>query len=193
MAKSRHEPPLPLLVALCLCCLVSLLLLGLLWQHVTKWAIQRQPGRYEVLRVSDGDTLVVAMEGRRETIRMIGVDTPEVHKPGTPVQCYGPDASEATKRFIGSSRIRLSADPLSTNRDRYDRLLRYVHLKDGRMLNELLIREGYGFYYPYFPYTKSAAFQKSEQIARHRQSGVWKHCSPVPTDGGGHITNALLQ
>src|SRR5437868_547453 len=108
----------------------------------------QQPGQYKVQRFIDGDTIAVDMNGHSETIRFVGVDTPETHKPNTPVQCYGPAAAAYTKNLIGSNRVRLVSDSLSTDRDRYNRLLRYIYLPDGTLVNESLIQNGYGFYYP---------------------------------------------
>src|SRR3712207_1283445 len=66
-------------------------------------AEQSQPGTFKVLRYVDGDTITVDMDGKAETIRFIGIDTPETHKPNTPVQCYGPAAAAHTKNIISHS------------------------------------------------------------------------------------------
>lgn len=150
-----------------------------------------QPGLYTVTRFVDGDTIAVDMNGKAEKIRFIGVDTPETHKPNAPVQCYGPAASAFTKNAIGTKTVRLVSDPQSTDRDRYDRLLRYVYLPDGTLLNEKLIAEGYGFYYPYFPFTKSAEFARAQAAAQAGHKGLWGNCTPKPTDGGGYVSNDL--
>lgn len=97
------------------------------------------PGLYKVVKFDDGDTIAVDMQGKTETIRFIGVDTPETHDPRKPVQCYGKTASAFTKKLIGDSPVRLEADPLSGNRDRYDRLLRYIYLPNGTLVNEALV------------------------------------------------------
>lgn len=152
-------------------------------------AEQSQPGLYHVSRFVDGDTIAVNMNGHTEKVRFIGVDTPETHKPNTPVQCYGPQAADFTRHSIGSQRVRLESDPLSTDRDRYKRLLRYVYLPDGTDLDQLLIQEGYGFYYPYFPFTRSNQFSAAEQSAIATHKGLWAHCQPKPTDGGGYQSN----
>lgn len=152
-------------------------------------AAEQQPGLYSVKQFSDGDTIVVDMNGKAERVRFIGVDTPETHKPNAPVQCYGPAAAAFTKRTIGSQRVRLESDPLSTNRDRYDRLLRYVYLPDGTLMNERLIQEGYGFYYPYFPFSKSQQFAAAGEAAQTAHKGVWANCKPTQTDRGGWISN----
>jgi micrococcal nuclease len=148
-----------------------------------------QPGLYTINHFVDGDTIAVNMNGKTETIRFVGVDTPETHKPNTPVQCYGPAASAYTKNTIGSGTVRLEADPDDTNRDRYGRLLRYVYLPDGRLLNELLIQNGYGFYYPYFPFIKKAQFAADEKVAMAAHTGLWGNCSPIAKDQGGYVSN----
>ena len=149
---------------------------------------QLQPGSYTIAYYVDGDTIAVNMNGQVQIIRFIGVDTPETHKPNTPVQCFGPTAAEHTKSLILKSggRVRLRADPLSTNRDRYGRLLRYVYLTDGTNLNELKIRQGYGFFYPYFPFSRMADFSRAGNQARLERKGLWGHCMPTPTTDGGY-------
>lgn len=154
-----------------------------------KGVVTNQPGLFAIDHFVDGDTVAVQMNGTVETIRLIGVDTPETHKPHTPVQCYGPAAAAYTKNRVGTSRIRLVSDSLSTNRDRYNRLLRYIYLPDGTLLNEKLIAEGYGFYYPYFPFTKAAQFEGAEKQAMAAHKGLWGNCTPTPTDGGGYKMN----
>jgi micrococcal nuclease len=148
-----------------------------------------QPGLYSVSHFVDGDTITVNMNGKDEKVRFIGVDTPETHKPNTPVQCYGPAAAAFTKNTIGTQKVRLEADPKDTDRDRYGRLLRYVYLPDGTLLNEQLIKQGYGFYYPYFPFTKKTEFAADQQSAMAGHKGLWGNCSPKPTDGGGYQSN----
>lgn len=150
-----------------------------------------QPGLYTVKRFSDGDTITVSMNGRDEKVRMVGVDTPETHKPNAPVQCYGPAASAFTKNTIGKQKVRLVADAQSTDRDRYKRLLRYVYLEDGTFLNLKLIENGYGFYYPYFPFTKSDEFAAAQEKARATHKGLWGNCTPTPTDRGGWVSNDI--
>ena len=149
---------------------------------------QQNPGLYAVSRFVDGDTIVVAMNGVDETVRMIGVDTPETHKPNTPVQCYGPAAAAYTKNLIGQQKVRLEADPTNQNRDRYNRLLRYVYLPDGRLIEEELIKNGYGFAYTSFPFTKKQAFVALEGEAKAQAKGLWGNCT-VTEEGGRKQTN----
>lgn len=134
------------------------------------------PGHYLVTEVYDGDTIAVNMNGSTEKIRMIGVDTPETHKPGAPVQCFGPEASDFTTKNLDGQAVRLEADPTNDNRDRYGRLLRYVYLQDGTLWDQKLIEQGYGFAYLSFPFQKSADFAQSQETAEARRSGLWAAC-----------------
>lgn len=150
---------------------------------------QNQPGLYKVTRFSDGDTITVDMNGQQETIRMIGVDTPETHHPDLPVQCYGPAASAYTKNLIGTQKVRLEADPTNQNRDRYNRLLRYVYLPDGRLVQAELIKNGYGFSYTQFPFTKTAEFEALEDDAEANKRGLWGNCTVTIEASGREQTN----
>ena len=145
---------------------------------------QQNPGLYSVVRFSDGDTITVNMNGTQESVRMIGVDTPETHKPNAPVQCYGPAASAYTKNLIGTQKVRLEADPTNQNRDRYGRLLRYIYLPDGRLVQEELIKNGYGFAYTLFPFTKKDDFVKLQDLARSENKGLWSNCNPHQEESG---------
>lgn len=131
---------------------------------------------HQVLAVADGDTIVVDMYGESETIRLIGVDTPETHHPSKPVQCYGPEASDYTTGIAAGEYVRLEVDPLSDNRDRYDRLLRYVYLPDGEMLNLKLVSGGYGFAITSFEHTKMLDFVAAGESAKREKIGLWGSC-----------------
>ncbi len=153
----------------------------------TKTFLHNQPGSYAVKQFVDGDTVMVDMNGTTEIIRFIGIDTPETHKPNTPVQCYGPAAAAFTKNRIGSGRIRLVSDSLTTNRDRYNRLLRYVVLEDGTTLNKELVQKGYAFAYA-FPFARSDEFFTAMEQAQTAKAGLWGNCVPYqnPTTGQWH-------
>ncbi len=159
---------------------IALIVYGLEQAGILKPAINQlqklQPGQYTVLSFADGDTIEVDMNGTHERIRFIGVDTPETQDPRVSVQCFGKAAGEYTKQLIGSNPVRLEADPDNTNRDRYDRLLRYVYLPDGRLVNAEIIKAGYGFAYILFPFSRSEEFQNYEQEAREQNRGLWGSC-----------------
>lgn len=170
--------------------------LGVIWAQQNGWLsaggniiTQDQPGLYSIANFVDGDTVAINMNGKVEKVRFVGIDTPETHKPNTPVQCYGPAAAAYTKNIIGNNKVRLVSDSLSTDRDRYDRLLRYVYLPDGTFVNQKLVQNGYAFYYPYFPFTKSSQFAADQEAAMMTHKGLWGNCKPAKTNKGGYISN----
>jgi micrococcal nuclease len=150
-----------------------------------------QPGYYRVTSVADGDTIKVDMNGKTESIRMIGVDTPESVKPNSPVQCYGKEASDFTKKNLSGQTVRLEADTTGDNRDRYDRLLRYVYAQDGTLWNQKLIQDGYGFAYLSFQFSKQADFAATQASAEESKLGLWTACKPELSTGGRWSTNDL--
>lgn len=149
------------------------------------------PGYYRVTEVYDGDTIGVNMDGRTEKVRMIGVDTPETHKPNSPVECGGPEASAFAEAQLGNQEVRLETDPTNQNRDRYDRLLRYVYLPNGTLFNKLLITEGYGTPYTSFPFQKKQEFIAAGIQAKNANKGVWAGVCQVQDQNGRFKTNAL--
>lgn len=149
-------------------------------------------GSYRVTEFVDGDTIKVDMNGKVETIRLIGVDTPETHDPRKAVECFGQAAAAYTKQLIGDKPVRLEADSLSTNRDRYNRLLRYVYTSDNRLVEAQIIQNGYGFAYVSFPFTKLDEFRKYEDEARTQNKGLWAGCQPY-LDKDGHIHSNVAQ
>ncbi|HEV2770569.1 MAG TPA: thermonuclease family protein [Solirubrobacteraceae bacterium] len=129
-----------------------------------------------VVRVVDGDTITVRLDGREETVRYIGVDTPETKRPGTPVQCFGPAASAFNKRLIEGERVRLARGV--EERDRYGRLLGYVYrVSDRLFVNAALVRGGYARARTYPPNDRyAAAFGALAASAREGGRGLWGRC-----------------
>ncbi len=134
------------------------------------------PGAARVERVVDGDTIKVRIDGREETVRYIGVDTPETKKPGTPVQCFGKRASAENAALVGGERVRLVAG--AEPRDRYGRLLAYVHREhDDLFVNERLLRGGFARTLTIAPNDRFAArFRRAEDSARAAGAGLWEQC-----------------
>jgi micrococcal nuclease len=126
-----------------------------------------------VVRVVDGDTLVVEIGGSEERVRLIGVDTPETVHPQKPVEYFGKEASAFTTRMAEGAVVRLEADPQTADRDKYGRLLRYVYLPDGKLLNAEIIAQGYGFAYVKYPFSKMEEFRQLEREAREASRGLW--------------------
>jgi endonuclease YncB( thermonuclease family) len=147
------------------------------------------PGYYIVTQDIDGDTFQIVMDGKKESIRLIGVDTPETHKPNTPVQCYGPEASDFARQTVEGKAVRLEADPTNDNRDRYDRLLRYAYLQDGTLFNKQIVEQGYGFAYLSFPFQKKQEFADAQAQAVISKRGLWAACQPFQESSGRWQTN----
>src|ERR671936_1544290 len=101
-----------------------------------------------VVRDVDGDTLVASAGGRTFYVRLLGIDTPETHRPGTPVECGGPQASASMAALAPpGSAVRLETDPTQDRVDRYGRLLAYVWLADGRLLEQAQLESGWAMPY----------------------------------------------
>ena len=134
-------------------------------------------GEGEVVRVVDGDTIVVRLSGGEERVRLIGVDTPESVDPRSPVECFGEEASGRTAELLPEgTRIRLERDVEA--RDRYDRLLAYVYrADDGTFVNRALLEEGYAQPLTIPPNVAHAAdFAAAARAAREAGTGLWSAC-----------------
>jgi len=127
-----------------------------------------------VLYVVDGDTIAVSIDGKKENVRFIGIDTPETKDPRKLVQCFGREAAEETKRMLTGQTVILLSDPTQGDRDKYKRLLRYIILPDGTNVNAHLIAEGYAHEYTYgIPYLFQDDFKHAQRKAREEKKGLW--------------------
>jgi micrococcal nuclease len=132
------------------------------------------PVRAEVLRAVDGDTIEVALDGDEEDVRYIGVDTPETVKPGTPVQCFGPEASARNHELVEGRTVRLDFD--HELRDDYGRLLAYV-FTGGKLVNAELVAGGYARTLEIEPNTSRAPMlARLEERAAVAGRGLWSAC-----------------
>lgn len=129
-------------------------------------------GEYYVSRVVDGDTIVVQYKGEEETIRLIGIDTPEsVHPDKERNTEHGRIASEFTRKSLGGNFIGVELD--IQERDRYGRLLAYVWL-EGELFNRTLVEEGMAMVSTYPPNVSyEEEFKEAQEKARERKAGFW--------------------
>lgn len=141
-----------------------------------------------VVRVVDGDTFVVNIGGFEESVRLIGVDTPETVHPRKPVQCYGPEASKYLKeRLLPSTQVFLGYEKKRTGI--YGRKLAYVFLpwsqitdSDGsvkvgiKLINLEIISKGLGRTYTRFPFRYLDLFIETENLAKEAGRGLWTAC-----------------
>lgn len=138
--------------------------------------------------VIDGDTIKVLINGTIETVRLIGIDTPEVVDPRKPVQCFGREASNKAKEILTNKTVYLENDPTQGERDKYQRLLRYVWLDNNTNFNKLMISEGYAHEYTYaVPYKYQAEFKQAEKEAEANNRGLWS-----PDTCSGNTTSPVI-
>ena len=127
-----------------------------------------------VVRVVDGDTVVVQLDGRPTTIRLIGVDTPETVHPSKPVERYGKEASAFLRELVGGQSVRLDYEPAMKRLDRYGRTLAYPRTVPGdRLVNLAIVEGGYGHAYTTYPFTLMERFRRAERDAREAERGLW--------------------
>ncbi|MDA0283891.1 MAG: thermonuclease family protein [Planctomycetota bacterium] len=175
--KNRRKRRLPRSVVVILGIVIFLLQHFGVWDRIQNQidaviptqTVTEDNGTWRVIRVVDGDTLVLQND---ERVRLIGVDTPETKHPTKPVEPFGPEASSFTKRAVEGKVVQLQFD--REKRDRYQRLLAYVYVGDW-CLNEELIRAGYSECITRYPFDKSmkARFRLAEGEARNSRRGLW--------------------
>jgi len=138
---------------------------------------QAQVGQTEnatVVKVVDGDTLDVSLNGKTERIRVIGVNTPETVDPRKSVECFGVEASNKAKSYLAvGSEVQLEADASQDDRDKYQRLLRYIWLA-GKDFGKMMIAEGYAYEYTYdIPYKYQNEYKQAQKDAEVNKKGLW--------------------
>jgi micrococcal nuclease len=128
------------------------------------------------VKVVDGDTIHVQLGSVRETVRYIGIDTPETKDPRRPVGCFGRQAADFNARLVAGERVRLVRDVQA--RDRYGRLLAYVHrARDRLFVNAELARQGYAKPLSIAPDVRHAnLFATAAREAREHGRGLWAAC-----------------
>lgn len=133
-------------------------------------------GERKVVRVVDGDRLILSPN---ERVRLIGVDTPETKHPKKPIECFGREATEFTTRIAAGKMVSLRLDEVNAvvgHKDKYGRTLGYVYLEDGTFLNAEIIRQGFGHAYTRFPFRYLEKFTALQREARERGVGLWSDC-----------------
>ena len=149
------------------------LVLGRPWELLPAEPPPKSAWAY-VVRAVDGDTIEVQMDGRREDVRYIGIDTPETVKPGTPVQCFGPRAHRFNSRLVTHKRVRLVLGV--EQRDVYGRLLAYVYLGHD-FVNAELARRGLARTLTIPPNDRFARrFERLQNAAALAGRGLWGAC-----------------
>jgi micrococcal nuclease len=129
-----------------------------------------------VAEVIDGDTIRVELPSGLETVRIIGIDTPEVHHPSKPEACYGVEATAYAEETLQNVIVELEVDPTQDARDKYDRLLAHVYVGDN-LYAKAAIAGGYGIHYIYDrPSIHADELDASAAMARSKHLGIWAKC-----------------
>jgi len=141
---------------------------------------------FTVINVVDGDTLDLAVaDGRFDhtRVRLLGMDTPETKDPEAPAMYYGPEATAFAEQLAGGKEVTVILDTVGDVRDMYGRLLAYIRLDDGRILNEELIVNGLAYADLRFPHSQYDRYLRLQQEAMEQKAGLWKN---VTRDGLAH-------
>jgi endonuclease YncB( thermonuclease family) len=136
---------------------------------------------FPVAHAVDGDTLHLGVpdaSGPVTKVRLIGIDTPELGNGGREPMYFGPEAAAFAKRLALGKTVTVYLDERAGSRDRYDRLLAYLALPDGRFLNEELLLEGYAYADLRFRHGYYQKYQQLEASARALQKGLWARVTP---------------
>ena len=133
---------------------------------------------YRVIDVLDGDTLVANVDGHEVTLRLIGIDTPEVVDPRKPVQCYGPKASAKAKELLSGKEIYIEKEKSKGNYDKYGRVLVYARFQDNILYNKYVIENGFAREYTFNKekYKYQEEFKEAQKIAKKEKKGLWGAC-----------------
>lgn len=149
-------------------------IIGILFKgEVTNTPAQNTIEESFVVRVVDGDTLVVRLNNKDQTLRLIGINTPETVDPRKTVECFGKEASNKAKELLTGKIVRVESDPTQGTYDKYDRMLAYVFVGD-LFFNKYMIEEGYAYEYTYdIPYKYQDEFKAAQKQAQELKRGLW--------------------
>lgn len=137
--------------------------------------LENNSNTYKVERVVDGDTISVFINERIETIRLIGIDTPETVHPEKEIECFGLEASLELKELLEGKNIYLKKDTSQDDRDKYNRLLRYVYRSDDLFINQWMIENGFAYEFTYkIPYIFQEEFKQAQINAEINKIGLWE-------------------
>ena len=154
----------------------SPLLAGLRGRDAGKYHLKT----FRVVKVVDGDTVDIDIaDGEYATtrVRLLGVDTPETKNPKTGPMYFGEEANSFTEDMVLDRQVTILIDTVSDERDRYGRLLAYVKLDDGRVLNAELVAAGFGYADLRFDHSRYDKYASLQEAAIKSGAGLWGNVS----------------
>ncbi len=137
--------------------------------------------RFSVVKVVDGDTLHLGtpdLGGDSTKVRLLGIDAPEMGSNRSPRMYFAEEATAFAKRMALNKEVRVYLDERAGSRDRYQRLLAYIELPDGKFLNEELLSEGYVYADRRFKHSYYQKYVQLEASAHALKKGLWKNVTP---------------
>ena len=132
---------------------------------------------FKVINIVDGDTVDINIRDgkfKHTRIRLLGVDTPEVANKKYKGMYYGREATEFVRQLALGKKVTVIIDSVSDVRDRYNRLLAYLKLEDGRVVNEEIVRKGFGYSDLRFKHSDYDKYKKLQDKAIAGKIGLWK-------------------
>ncbi len=162
------------------------------------------PYTAKAVRVIDGDTLrVVFPDGSQETVRIVGIDTPEVTPGGNNpdsfpgitdprvLSAWGEEAAATLRREVEGRDVTVTTDRAAGERDRYGRLLAYLHAADGTDIGELLLWRGLARVYTAESFARKDRYLAVQDSAVRNRIGIWSGLSPAPPGSDGIFITAV--
>lgn len=131
---------------------------------------------YLVTRVVDGDTVKVSINGKESSVRLLGIDTPELKGSTADSECFAQESKTELSRLIEGQKVFLQPDTIQANTDKYNRLLRYIYLEDIN-INAYMVAEGFARVYDRVDSDQLEYFQILEMSAQLEHKGIWQACS----------------
>jgi len=129
---------------------------------------------YDVMSITDGDTVKLLLDGPEIPVRLIGIDTPETVHPQKPVETYGKEAAAFLTNLLKGEAVYVQYDQEGLGKDKYGRLLAYLYrVPDGLFVNLEIVRQGYGHAYTEYPFEHMELFRYYETKAREAEKGLW--------------------
>jgi micrococcal nuclease len=142
------------------------------------WVEEKFPNEcqwFELERVVDGDTVIGTTDESRERIRLVGIDTPESKREGSPIEPFALEATQALEQRLAiGQEFCLVSDEVGDSVDTYGRLLGYIITEEGIDINATMVRDGWARAYTRFPMERAEVFEALEQQARLQKVGQWQ-------------------
>jgi len=136
---------------------------------------------HRVISVVDGDTVKVSIDGKTESIRIIGIDTPEI---GSRLECFGNEAKQNAEKLLNGKHVEVIMDPTQGDRDKYGRLLAYLQVSGQFDFGEQMVKQGYAHEYTYnLPYKNQSTYKNAQSVAERIGRGLWSpNTCPAETE-----------